>query len=102
MEQVQKDLDAGKFNQICSNETTFKEYLQAFEKKTLEGTIRIGDVSEWINYGKARGYDKYLLESERQRIINELGEYYAEFDMPLKDKIVKIINASKEGIKLWN
>ena len=27
MREIQEDLDNGKFNQICSNETTFNEYV---------------------------------------------------------------------------
>ena len=28
LEKIQKDLDAGKFGRICSNETTFKDYIR--------------------------------------------------------------------------
>lgn len=36
-EQIQKDLEAGKFYQICSNETTFKEYVfRALDKQMQE------------------------------------------------------------------
>jgi hypothetical protein len=33
---VQDDLDAGKFGQICSNETTFKDYIRAPIRQRLE------------------------------------------------------------------
>ena len=58
-EKIEKDLDNGKFYQICSNEKNFKEYVfsvlyEAYEKGFIDGadiTGRMADeeIKEWKN-----------------------------------------------------
>ena len=89
------------------NKTKIKESVKAkileLFKENLEGTIRIGDVSEWINYGKERGYNKYLLEDFLKKILPEtiIDEDLVCFQTGHQCCILQIkSNASNEGIKL--
>ncbi len=59
------------------------------------------DIENWIKE-KLTDFEKNIKQVEHDRIIRELAEYYAVYDVPLKDRIVKIIksDANKEGINI--
>ena len=60
------------------------------------------DIENWIKE-KLTDFEKNIKQVEHDRIIRELAEYYAVYDVPLKDRRVKIIksDANKEGINIW-
>ena len=98
MEEVQKDLDAGKFNQICSNETTFKEYLQAFNNKIIKDCEE-RMIEDW--YGDK--HDQKIKEDFLKKILPEtiIDEDLVCFQTGHQCCILQIkSNASNEGIKL--
>ena len=59
LSKIEKDLDNGKFYQICSNEKNFKEYVfsvlyEAYEKGFIDGSNITGrmaeeEIKEWKN-----------------------------------------------------
>lgn len=64
-EEIQKDLDDGKFYSICSNETTFKNYIFELLKSQRDSLVDRLPECAWCDLENGRG--KYLLESD---IIN--------------------------------
>jgi hypothetical protein len=63
IKQIKKDLDAGMFNKICSNESTFLSYVQQklFAFQEADDThIRLGDLSAWRKVGIEKGYWSYF------------------------------------------
>ena len=61
---IQEDLDDGKFNQICSNETTFKNYIRIIlvgEEAIIEAKLRQA-IKQCHGGGNGRRLLEQLLE----------------------------------------
>jgi hypothetical protein len=102
IKQIKKDLDAGMFNKICSNESTFLSYVQQklFAFQEADDThIRLGDVSAWIEYGKKNGYLEYfeqkIKDAERLRIWKDFNSK-VEFTTGNNEKIMLDVYGEEE------
>lgn len=71
-EDIQKDLDDGKFGMICSNEQTFKRYIfprisASFEKGYIEGQKNAFGVDR-------KAVAKEAVEEYKEGLLKEIGE----------------------------
>lgn len=68
---IQKDLDKGKFVQICSNETSFKDYI--FEKLNLAVEQEKANKLLEINDGTLAVFQKKIREQEKERLTEAVS-----------------------------
>jgi hypothetical protein len=117
IKQIKKDLDAGMFNKICSNESTFLSYVQQklFAFQEADDThIRLGDVSAWRKFGIEKGYwayfekdvkqdflEKILPEENKPKLGSENQEVYVAYANGYNDCRKRILtNASNEWVNI--
>jgi hypothetical protein len=82
-QKIQKDLDAGKFNQICSNETNFKEYVFPLIDETEKQAYKEG-LSLRMGYCD----DELIarIKEQAQKEMREIKDKYQELILAVENK----------------